>query len=369
MSTEDVSSDFEDIKTPRETVETQGMIESIVVVNKEDNSTKDETGPLTVNEKVDKFFQSIDVTTQTHEQGDREVEEKILSMPRVEIEEDRQHDSDVSMARTYAPILLFHKGESCFPISIEKYLSISKVQRKTGEILLEGQTPTPTDLYNLYRLGEKDLCLSFKGDIKEIRGQPTHHTVYTHVIHLPNGKIRIVYFYLMSHTEPYKLFGCLCPLNQWAHLADLKFVMVELSQVNGIYVPDRMYLGAHGYYGGQWIQGFQRTIYSTRGDHSFYPERGLYPRIFCAVCECVLPTEGCNGCTGVGPYIPNYPVPIMPSKGENDHGFLPEHGWVYFPGQMNTEGINSPANQSWWRGDVPEESNNWWRRLLCPKFW
>jgi hypothetical protein len=405
MSTTDVSPD-------QPNPEAQGMTESMVVIapdgvptprdegddhkgddHKGDDHKGDPSPRLQWTEKIEKYFESIDATAREEVHPESDLEEKILSNPQVEVvpevERDQTNDFDDTLARMYAPILLFHKNETCFPISIDRYLSISKVQRKTGEVLLEGKTPTPTDLYNLYRLGEKDLCLRFTGDIQEIRGQSTHHTVYTHVIHLPNGKMRIVYFYLMSHTEPYKLFGCLCPLNQWAHLADLKFIMVELGQVGQVgqvgnersYIPERMYLGAHGYYGGQWISGFQRTIYSTKGDHSFYPDHGLHPRIFCAVCECILDTtessacsachgcSACSGCTGIGPYTPSYAVPVIPSRNENSPGFLPEHGWVYFPGQMNTEGINSPANQSWWSGDVPEESNTWWKRLLCPKFW
>jgi hypothetical protein len=183
-----------------------------------------------------------------------------------------------------------------------------------------------------------------------------------HVVDRGAGTLLLVYFYLFSHTEPYKCCACLCPLKRWAHRADLKFVAVELKDG----ALTRVYFGAHGPTAGEWVNvdkvalsdGTHPIARCSHGDHSTYKKVGCFPRICGTVYDVTSDDIICK------------PAPIR-VYGEKESGFKPRTmGWLYFPPSMNSsKEIVCPSRQWWFEGNLPEESNSWWKRLCCPKYW
>jgi hypothetical protein len=174
------------------------------------------------------------------------------------------------------------------------------------------------------------------------------------------NKPAICYFYLYSHTEPYKLCERGCALKEWAHLSDVKFIWIELTSLDNDAKINRIYFGAHGVNGGSWSTKYNihdlthPVAYVTKGDHSYYSDHSIHPRIYGIVCD-----------------ITKYTFPIISSPVQvfecTDLKFNSSiMGWCYYPGNLNQNGVASPHNQWWWTGDIPEESNSWWKRLCCP---
>jgi hypothetical protein len=134
-----------------------------------------------------------------------------------------------------------------------------------------------------------------------------------------------------------------------------------------VYVTDervtKIYFGAHGSKSGVWKTAREASFYRTHpiahschGDHSFYPSMGCYPRIVGTVYD-----ECKDGIVWL-----SEPKSITRVYDEHEAEFDPsKHGWVYFPGKMNVDGINAPVGQWFWDATFPEDSNNWFKRLFC----
>jgi hypothetical protein len=270
-----------------------------------------------------------------------------------------------SLIAKYNPVLYFTSDEVCYPISIEKYLSQCNLNQGNQVIC---STVDSIELYNIHNNNRGNIFtdsdeyhLSFKDDSWniELTGDPNSSTVYAKSIKRPQGGYILIYFYLYSHTIPYKLLGCCCKLQKFAHKADLKFVAVYLDQNQEI---EGIYYGAHCQLAGQYISAKDITfendshpvVYPCSGDHSNYYTAGCRPRIFCAVYD------------RTAHEIISQPN-IVRVFDDNDQEFDPATmGWLYFPGKMNSDGINSPANQCFWTADLPiNNSNNWFRRMCC----
>lgn len=263
------------------------------------------------------------------------------------------------LCQKYSPIIYFHGKEAAFPIKIEKYLSACRLVEQDGKTLTEN--PTSEDIYSCKQEG-KTVHLEFKTQDWEelLAGSPDESSSYC--ISVKNQDvIRIIYFYLFSHTEPYKFCFCGPPLVQYAHKADLKFICLEFKSEDS--PPSRVYYGAHGTKAGVWKdysevekEAEHPIAYSALGDHSFYPESGQHPRIyFVAWDQC---EKGKS----------SSPSTILVKK-EGKAGFDPKlHGWCYLPGNMNVDGIVGPWKQNFWNADLPTESNSVIKRLLCPEF-
>jgi len=269
----------------------------------------------------------------------------------------------ISAINKYNPYLFFHKKENSFPIPIEKYLSLSKLCDGEGKTLEEN--PTSKILYDKYVSGKADLHLEFKDpDWEEkLAGSPEDTSCYVRVVPVNETTFNLVYFYLFSHTEPYNccMFGF--PMKKYAHKADLKFIIVQVSKNNIEYTATKVYFGAHGRKAGMWkaFNDVERmderpVAYSAKGDHSFYDKARYYPRIYFVAWD---------QCEKGHSTIPK--VNIIFSKEEADFN-ADIHGWVYLPGQMNTDGIDAPAKQSFFIADVPSESNSPLKRLFCPDY-
>lgn len=266
--------------------------------------------------------------------------------------------SDDNLVLTYAPYIYFAKGENCYPISINEYLLWCRLKSRIDPtISIQATIPL---LWDKFATNEKDTYLSFAypGWEEGLMGSPKDASCYARIIRRHDGSVLLLYFYLFSHVSAYKCCGCLCDLDKYAHLADIKFIAVELKHD----VVSRVYYGAHGEGAGVWkdeseiesINGHP-VAYATRGDHSFYYDECVHPRIFGIVYDV---TEK---------YSLSLPTPSL-VYAFNDERFNPDTmGWVYFPGKMNEDGIDPPANQGWWRS-IPEQSNSWFKRLFCPGY-
>lgn len=285
----------------------------------------------------------------------------------------------------FSPYIMFHINETSFPITINEYLSVcrpivsdtngeSKIlvdEKKDTEIKIELKieskietigAPTSEQLYSAYKQAKPREPLLFNEPIDQsqaaIKGTPQSSFCYAKVI--SNTTVyKIIYYYVFSHTEPYKCCYFGFPLNQWAHRGDIKFILVEVDKASGELT--RVYFGAHSTQAGCWRQKDQITYnnghpvaWAAKGDHSFYPAKGFYPRIY------FVANDDCSNNT-----IETRPAVIINHE-EGDKEFdIVVSGWNYWPGTMNDQGVNSPNNQGFWHGFVPEVSNNWWKRLLC----
>jgi len=259
----------------------------------------------------------------------------------------------------YSPILYFHRSEASFPISSEKYISACRILDSKGEILDEN--PTSKSIYEYKQAGLDSLQLQFKSPHwkDELAGNPGETVGYSRILRFEN-RILLVYFFLFSHTEPYRFCGCGPPLTVGAHRADLKFIAVELALDLS---PTRVYFGAHGTKAGVWKPysevekvGTNIVAYSALGDHSFYPEGRDHPRIF------FIAWDKCEKGVESRPWI-------VRIDGDEEGEFSPEKdGWCYLPGNMNEDGIAAPWRQNFWNGNIPEVSNSPWKRLFCPDY-
>jgi hypothetical protein len=258
----------------------------------------------------------------------------------------------------FAPSIWFHGSETSFPISAEHYFRETDVYHN-GAIVQ--RSPTFQWIYDHRQ--EAGLSLQFRDlDWKEkLAGGPGRTVAYVRVIRQPESFL-FVYFYLFSHTEPYQCCDCcFCPcISKFAHKADLKYIGVEVKEEK----ISRVYFGAHGSNSGVWrsasqlaMDGTHPMAWSARGDHSFYPAAGTYPRIFGVLydhCEA--------GFLSRPQVVPAFANDAPEFDAETD-------GWVYFPGKMNTDGIDPPTKQGFWNGEFPATSNNWFRRLFVPTYW
>jgi hypothetical protein len=269
-----------------------------------------------------------------------------------------------NLINIYCPYLYFSKKEVCFPITIEKYLSVCELQEKEKTII---NNVEPKDLYeigiqNNFQFNDQ-YALNFKDpNWKEnISGSSSDASCYC-LVRENNNQYIFIYFYLLAYTIPYKLFNCACSLNSYAHKSDLKF--------NAVYVNkdtleiDGVYFGAHGSHAGEYVVRDSLDFldghpvsYSSYGDHSNYSKPECYPRIYFSV------YDKCSKDILVKPEIniiyekdnPNFDVNTM--------------GWIYFPGFMNSDGISAPIFNYFLAKPIPiKDSNNWYRRLFCSKY-
>jgi hypothetical protein len=269
-------------------------------------------------------------------------------------DESVEHSNTSSLVDKYAPYLVFHPDEVCFPITHLEYLE----QCKTST----GVPTTSRALYEEYKADRK-LQLSFINDQWEVklRGSSDSAPCYAKIINMDNV-IRIVYYYLFSHTTAYKCCGCMCccSMDKWAHKADLKFLIVELDKVS--LEKTRVYFGAHGTQAGQWrnVNEFDEIdehpiAYAAMGDHSFYYNRGEHARIYwVARDKCADYVSIVAKSTPSIVYDETHPL-----------FDVDKHGWNYVPSSMNVDGVGQPYIQSFWNANVPEKSNNWFLRLFC----
>lgn len=290
-----------------------------------------------------------------HEDKDKEDKEDIkkndnkedanvqhINLPQLE---QKQYD----LVRKYSPHIMFHKDEVCFPISIDQYLQVCE---------LNNQIPTSEYLYNCYQLQSAN-PIKFQNEQSQdrIKGSPDDAVCYAKIIETPN-LYKLIYYYVFSHTEPYKCCYFGFPMYKYAHRGDIKFILVEVNKNDNKIT--RAYFGAHGSMAGVWreskdiqFNGDHLVAYAACMDHSFYPESGMYPRIFFVAWDKCSNNIKCE------------PSTIL-NHVENDPLFAAhESGWNYYPGTMNDQGVNMPNNQGFWHADVPEVSNNWFKRLFC----
>ena len=185
--------------------------------------------------------------------------------------------------------------------------------------------------------------------------------VGVHVDDESKGDYTLIYNYIYSHTEAYKLMNCLpYKFNSYAHLGDVKFNIVYIRN-NKV---DSMFFGAHGTNGGKYVKATDiefidshPVVYVCRGDHSHYYDSGCHPRIFCAVCD-ITKSDYLSKPTSIRIYD------------KNDSNFnIDTMGWLYYLGKMSVDGIDAPANQFYWNIDYYNTiSNNSFKRLCLPKY-
>ena len=269
----------------------------------------------------------------------------------------------------FNPHLFFAAGESCFPISADAYLAQCDIVVPSWPGF-----KWPAGQLACYDASKQeivpDVHLAFRdSDWKRaLTGDPEHATCYARVLPRAGkgGADLIVYFYLFSHTEPMKCCGCGFPFVRWSHQGDLKFIAVEVMAGSGTetnYVS-RVYFGAHGYQAGEWrerahvtFSGEHPVAFAVVGDHSFYPEPGRHPRILGFV------DDWC------GTEIFCRPT-AKQVFAATEVGFDPvTMGWCAFPGPISADHIGSPAMATWFKGDIPVESNGWFKRLCCRAWW
>lgn len=266
----------------------------------------------------------------------------------------------MNLISQFSPTLYFHKDEACFPISIEQYLSCCSAKTK-DDAKFECKYPNNIDINDFITKGMKNMYFDFIDDNwkTKLEGSPFGHICYCKEVDFGETKWYI-YFYLFSHTEAYKACGCLCDMTSYAHKADLKFIVVE-TQADRI---SRVYFGAHGTKSGAWknrdeieFDGSHPIAYSCRGDHSFYYDSGNHPRIYFVAHDVCARDIRSRASKVVQVYNKDHPLFHI----END-------SWIYFNGTMNTDGIASPFTQSFWKVEVPNVSNNWFKRLFCCEY-
>ncbi len=143
----------------------------------------------------------------------------------------------------FKPRLIFTRNEPCFPISADLYLKHCTINyASNNDTRIDFKDPLKelhNYMYNIYEdASSRELYRCYKNNIKvqlafkddewkeELKGQPYPASGYVRVIEEHNRTL-LIFFYLFSHVEAYKLFGCLCPLNRWAHKADVKFLLSQ----------------------------------------------------------------------------------------------------------------------------------------------
>lgn len=279
-------------------------------------------------------------------------------------------DTDIEnniLVKKYAPYLVFQHDEVCYPIQIQTYLDVCKNEFNIDEgkiIDEESQALNSASLYALYKEGRNNLQLKFQDPVadsqKKIAGNINDAYGYAKIMKVQN-MTRIIYYYLFSHTEAYNCCYFGFPMNKYAHRGDLKYIIVDIDN-NGL---NKVYFGAHGSQSGVWRNVDQLIMsdnhvlaFSAKHDHSFYPEPGIYPRIYFVAYD-VCKIAGSRICK----------PDIIINYDETDSMFLVEKsGWNYFPGTMNDQGIDAPYRQGFWHGKIADVSNNWFKRLFCCNF-
>lgn len=279
-------------------------------------------------------------------------------------------DPDKVLAEKYAPYLMFQSDEKCFPITIEEYLGVCNIIDKSNP-------PTSAEMFDMYLAGKSNLYLTFKDPVEQsqesIKGDINKAHCYVKVMHSTTNTstVRLVYYYLFSHTEPYNCCYFGFPMYQYAHRGDLKYICIDLIATQNLankellYSIDKIYFGAHGSDAGMWCKAtdviFENThviAWPARFDHSFYPKSGVYPRIYFVAWDICL-AKNSKLCK---------PVPII-NYTKDDAKFTKEQsGWNYFPGHMNDQGINAPGLQGFWNGNISDKTNNWFLRLCYPDY-
>lgn len=279
----------------------------------------------------------------------------------VNLNDVKLNEADQTLVDRYAPYLVFQHDEVCYPIAIQKYLNVCKNEPDENKIIDEIKTLNSAKLYSFYKEGRKNLQLKFQDPVadsqKKIAGDIRDAYCYAKIMKIQN-MTRIIYYYLFSHTEAYKCCYFGFPMTKYAHRGDLKYIVVDIDN-NGI---NKVYFGAHGSQSGVWRNVDQLIIsdshvlaFSASQDHSFYPEPGIYPRIYFVAYD-VCSIQGSRICR----------PKVIINYDETDAKFLvDESGWNYFPGTMNDQGINSPYGQGFWQGKIADVSNNWFKRLFC----
>jgi hypothetical protein len=272
----------------------------------------------------------------------------------------------------YAPYIVFHPDETCFPIKIEQYLSVCNplkyldplLDQKTVEQKIAVQ-PTSDEIYQAYKDNKPVENLSFKEPIDTslniIKGDPKQAYCYVKVVET-DTYIRLIYYYLFSHTDAYPCCGCCCPITSYAHKADIKYIVVELSKVSK--VINKVYYGAHGSQSGAWKSASEieyydshPVAYSAKGDHSFYYNSGVHPRIYFVV------YDKCANSIIDGTLCKPLVYQTVDDQNINFRSNL--DGWNYLQSKMNVDGIDSPSKQGFWNNNIAEASNNWFKRLFC----
>ncbi len=263
----------------------------------------------------------------------------------------------------YSPYLAFAKKEKCFPINVDLYIPLCEIRDHNNPDFVI-KDATQENLFSLYPSHpNKDYYLNFTDPEwkLKLRGNPLDVTTYAKILPQSDGSFQFIYFYIYSHVEPYHLFGIYPPLNKYAHQGDIKFVTVF---VNNDYSLRGVYFGAHGRMGGQWrdkkdirFDGTHPIAYPSQGDHSNYSESGLHPRIYGLVFDICQHSIYCK---------PN----LVRVYDINDSNFnVSKMGFLYFPGDMSVDGVDAPARQWFFNGNIPiNDSNNWFRRLCCYKY-
>ncbi len=267
------------------------------------------------------------------------------------------------LVNKYSPCLYYAHDEVCYPIPIEQYLGACQVLDRNDPKFCD-PNPSSQSLFNLngQHPCTHDYYLNFKNQswAQDLCGDPNDATAYVKVINQPDGGYIFVYIYLLSHTEPYQLCGCLCPLKSFAHKGDLKFNAVFVSPDQGNPITG-VYYGAHGFHSGQYVDAdrvqYQDThpvAYPCRGDHSNYSDPSCHPRIFFCVYDRCEHRQMCQ------------PKLIQVYNHDDVQFNSQSMGWLYFPGNMSCDGIASPANQCFWNATFSTtDSNNWFKRLFC----
>jgi hypothetical protein len=276
-----------------------------------------------------------------------------------------------NLIELYTPYLYFHRDETCFPITIEKYLNecnlcMNKSFKDSPDLDKYAIIDFEPTSSKLFEIGANPLYfLKFKqsDSLETLKGDKSQTFCYVgvHIDDESSGNYTFIYNYIYSHTEAYKCMNCLpYEFESYAHLGDVKFNILYIRN-NKI---DSMFFGAHGTYGGQYVKksnisfvDSHPVVYVCRGDHSNYYDSGWHPRIFCAVCDVTSPD-----------YL-SKPTAIR-IYDKNDSEFdLNTMGWLYFLGKMSPDGINAPMNQFYMETNYYNTiSNNSFKRLCIPKY-
>ena len=266
----------------------------------------------------------------------------------------------------FQPYLSFHPHERHRCITIEDFTAASVLRSHADPNFLRNPV-TPEMLWELRE--NSQLYLDSKTPVDE----PDNADV---AYGLQVSENLLVYFYLYYETDIYPCCGaipCDCCFKKWAHLGDVKFVVVELEnpppppEVNPVKRHlKRVYFGAHGSLAGEWVPADQCSIadethvvaFPALGDHSHYKKEGL----FCRIWGLVWDKTSRNRLSR--PQL--IPIPATPQSPGFD---AVRHGWVHFAGHFSATGIDFPAHQGFYSGELPSTSNNWFRRCFCPSYW
>ena len=275
------------------------------------------------------------------------------------------------LINSFSPHIYFHKNEVCYPINIDTYLQKCEIKSKTDLAYIDYPIDQK-ELYSHYLKNTKDLYLALTTcDSDSLRGDPNNAPCYVKVIPVNENKYLLIYFYFFSHTIPYKACGCCCDLNSYAHQADMKSigVLVEKNLNTSVdasastFSLSKVYFDAHGSQSGVWknnneikSNGTHPVAYSCKGDHSFYYDSGCHPRIFGVVYDICAEDTLCT------------PIPTQVYNNTDTEFNQNTMGALYFPGDLGPNGINCASTHSFWTGNYPITSNNWFKRLFCPNY-